>query len=100
LQHTWLQEWEASGLLDNEEIEDQAVTEVVTENDESQTVKLSNNPPVRRENKKTEKERRKLKEAKLVDRKAVQKKMARAREHGTLRLEYKITTKNVCETEA
>ena len=90
MQYTWLQEWESCGLLDEDEKEDQVVTEGVTENDESQAVKLSNNPPVRRENKKTEKDRRKLKEAKLVERKAEQKKKIRAQEHGTLRLKFRM----------
>jgi hypothetical protein len=62
-----LKEWESSGLFDkdDEDVKDDAIH---NENDESGIIKLSNNPPVRRENKKTEKERRKLKEVRKMER--------------------------------
>jgi hypothetical protein len=86
LQNTWLEEWELSGLFDDgdEDGEEHASGENAV-NDESQAVKLSNNPPVRREDKKTEKERRRLKAAKLMERGAELKKLDRIREHNALR---------------
>lgn len=47
---------------------------------DAQTLKLSNNPPVRRENKKTERERRRLESIKLMEREAEQKKEGKMRE--------------------
>ena len=85
LQNTWLKEWENSGLFEDDDDAKEDVAQPVDGDDESGVIKLSNNPPVRRENKKTEKERRKLKEVRKLERDTEHKKTKRIRENGALR---------------
>jgi len=87
---TWLKEM-SSGLFDdtNTDTRTETNTETTTQTEEftgEELMRLSNNPPVRREDKKTEKQRRKEKEAELKKQTAMKEKKEKIRKQEIFRL--------------
>jgi len=79
---TWLKEM-SSGLFDDTNTETTTQTEEVTG---EELMRLSNNPPVRREDKKTEKQRRKEKEIEMKKQMAMKEKKEKIRKQEIFRL--------------